>query len=97
MTAQNWSAKDPNDIRDYWFDWGSEGFLPAGVTITGSTVTVAAGITKVSDAIETDGKRVRYRVSGGVVGTYDITNLITVSTGEQFESTKTLTVKERNK
>jgi hypothetical protein len=93
---------DPNDIRDYWFDWGSdaldplERFLPDSVDIASSTVTVSAGITKVSDAIEADNKRVRVRLSNPVsTGAYDVTNLITVSTGEQFEDTKTLTVKER--
>jgi hypothetical protein len=90
-TLKKWSAKDPNDIRDYWFDWSL--FLADGVTITASTITIAAGITKVDDDFEDT--RTRFRVSGGTIGNYAVTNLVVVSTGEQFEVTKILKVKER--
>jgi hypothetical protein len=95
-----WTAKDPSDIADYFWDWGStsivaaERFLPESTTITAHTVTVPAGITKVSDS-HTD-KTVRVRVSGGTAGTnYGLTCLITCSDGQVFESTKTLQVVER--
>jgi len=98
--VKKWSPKDPNDIRDYYFDWGSDDlaeaarFLPAGVTITDSTVTMPVGISYT--VTDHDDKRVRFRANNdAVVGKYAITNLITVSTGEQFESTKILEVKER--
>src|SRR4051812_26156251 len=95
-----WKQKDPNDVADYWFDWGSDAqtesiqFLPADETISAHTVTVPAGLTSLADS-HTD-KTVRVRLSGGTAETdYLITCLITTSTGQVFESTKTLKVRER--
>lgn len=100
--SNKWDAKDPNDIADYWFDWGSEAivdptkrFLPNGETISAATVTVATGLTKVED--EFTDKTVRVRLSGGTVGSYDINCLITTNFGQEFESTKGLKVAERKK
>ena len=97
-----WSAKDPNDVADHYFDWGStdlkseDRFLPDLETITAATVTVPAGLTNEGDDF-TD-KVVRVRLSGGTAGTsYSIDCLITTSTGQQFEVTRTLQVKERIK
>lgn len=93
MTAK-WSAKDPNDIADYWFDWTD--FLPDTETITAATVTVPTGLTGLSNSFED--KRVRVRLSGGTVDTdYAIDCLITTDAGQTFEITKTLQVKERIK
>lgn len=100
--TNKWDPKDPNDIADYWFDWGSTGivdptkrFLPEGETIADATVTVATGLTKVESDF-TD-KTVRVRLSGGTAGSYDIDCLITTSLGQEFESTKGLRVAERKK
>lgn len=90
-----WSPKDPNDIADYWIDWGV--FLPADVNITAATVTVPEGVTKVGDEDFT-GNIVRVRFGDGtVVGKYPIDCLIQTDSGETFEITKTLEVKERIK
>lgn len=89
--ASKWSPKDPEDVRDYWIDFTS--LLADGETITAFTVTVPADVTKVSDS-GTD-KMVRARFSGGAVGKYSIEFHITTSTGQQFDLTKTLEVKER--
>lgn len=92
--AAKWSAKDPSDVADYWFDWTD--FLPAEENITGATVTVSDGLTKASESFED--KRVRVRLSGGTVNTdYPIDCLITTDAGQTFEITKTLQVKERVK
>jgi len=69
-----WSPKDPSDVADYLFDWGSTNldvdkrFLAAGVTISTYTVTVETGLTKVSDALTLSSKGVTFRVSGGTAG-----------------------------
>jgi hypothetical protein len=95
-----WKRKDPNDIADYWFDWGSDEqaadirFLPEATTIVDHEVTVPAGITKLADS-HTD-KTVRWRASGGTDNAdYEVTCLITTNTGEEFESTKVLQVRNR--
>lgn len=89
--ATKWSAKDPNDIADYWFDWSQ--FLIESENITAATVTVPAGLTGVAQDF-TD-KVVRIRLSGGTLGKYAVDCLITTDAGQKFEITKTLEVKER--
>jgi hypothetical protein len=112
--ASTWSPKDPSDIADYWFDWGSDEqdvedrFLPEDEVITTAVITVpTAGqqpvptapfviLTKVDES--DDDKTVRVRLAGGIPGiNYNITCLITTVTGQQFEQTKILPVRERIK
>lgn len=74
MASFKWAPKDPADVSDYQFDWGSTNldplkrFLPDGVTISTYTVTVETGLTKVSDALTLSSKAVTFRVSGGTLG-----------------------------
>jgi hypothetical protein len=100
VTLAKWKRTDPNDVADYWFDWGSDDqaatlrFLPEDEVIVDHTVTVPAGLTKIADS-HTD-KTVRIRVSGGTAEVdYPITCWIETSTGQEFESTNTLPVRER--
>lgn len=87
-----WSPKDPADVADYWFDWTD--FLPTPETITAATVTAAVGIT--ATAQDHTDKTVRVRLTGGTTGTkYSVTCLISTSSGETFEITKMLSVKDR--
>ena len=113
MTLPKWDPKDPNDIVDYWIDWGStdlaesDRFLPDTVNIATALVTVEDEgdqptpvspfdfLTIVSQSFTT--KKVRVRLSGGIVGGYPVNCLITTSDTQQFEITKTLQVKERTK
>ena len=95
-----WKRKDPNDEADYFFDWGSDivaanlRFLPEDETITAHTVTVPSPLTMIADS-HTD-KVVRFRVADGVDETdYLITCLITTSSGQVFETTNTLPVRNR--
>lgn len=104
--ATKWSAKDPNDIADYWFDWTD--FLPELETITDATITIPAEVDQPIPEAPYDyleivsqsfaDKRVRVRLSGGIatVG-YLINCLITTSDDQVFEDTKTLWIKERIK
>lgn len=112
--ASTWSPKDPNDIADYWFDWGSDQqdiadrFLPAEEVITAATITVPdigdqptpiAPFVVLSKVDESrDDKTVRVRLAGGIpTVNYNVTCLITTVTGQQFEQTKILPVRERIK
>lgn len=97
-----WAPKDPDDIADYLFDWGSSNivpvqqFLPAAETITTFTITIDPGLTLVSSALTYAAKAVTFRVSGGTAGTgYAVECVINTSAGQRFEVTKTLQVAER--
>lgn len=102
MDTTKWSAKDPQDVRDYWIDFTS--LLVEDETITASTVAVPSDqaapvspftlLAKVNDSF-TD-SMVRARFSGGTAPTdYAIQYHITTSSGQQFDLTKKLQVKER--
>ena len=101
-TALKWSAKDPQDIRDYWFDFGP--LLPDGAVLTAATVTIAPGqfeiaspymdLAKQTDDIAND-TWVVIRVTGGTPAKYVIHYHVTDSTGQEFDLDKTLEVKER--
>jgi hypothetical protein len=87
-----WSAKDPSDVRDYYFDWTD--LLAADETIDAHTITMPTGVTATED--EHDDKTVRVRISGGAADvSYDIDCLITTSTGQTLDITNTLKVAER--
>lgn len=101
--ATKWSAKDPEDVRDYWLQFA--GLIADGETLTAATVTIAADqldvtapytdLTKESSSIANDDKDVVARFSGGAPGKYAIQYHVTTSTGQEFDLTKTLEVKER--
>ena len=88
----SWSPKSPADVADYYVDWTD--FLSANETISGVTVTADTGITVT--ARDYTGKVVRARLSGGTSGTtYNVTFLITTTSGETFSVTKRLIVLTR--
>lgn len=82
MTLPKWDPKDPNDIADYWFDFGSddliaaERFLPTSETIATAVVTIAAEVDQVQPVLPFDfleivsqsftTKKVRVRLAGGM-------------------------------
>jgi hypothetical protein len=82
MTLPKWDPKDPNDIADYWFDFGSDDlaaadrFLPDAETITAATVSIADDGDQPAPVLPFDflaivsqsftTKKVRVRLSGGV-------------------------------
>jgi hypothetical protein len=106
MTTLKWSPKDPQDVRDYWIDFSS--LLVTDETITAATVTVPDELlqplpdppffvlAKVNDSAATETPMVRARFSGGIAATkYAIQYHVTTSSGQEFDLTKTLEVKER--
>lgn len=101
--ASRWSPKDPQDVRDYWVDFTS--LLAPDETLTAHTVTIAAAqhpvtapyvdLDKVADDRDATNKMVRVRTSGGTPARYAIQYHVTTSSGQEFDLTKTLEVKER--
>jgi hypothetical protein len=87
--------KDPAAELDYGFDWGMDGWLATGETITTSTWTVAAGLTQTSSGIS-GGKVATVWLSGGVAGTdYLVTNRIVTDGGRTDERSLTIRVRQR--
>lgn len=67
--------KDPDSDLDYGFDWANDPWLTAGETITTSTWTVPAGLTKGTES-NTNGITSVF-ISGGTEGvSYTVTNRI---------------------
>lgn len=99
--ATKWSPKDPQDVRDYWVDFTS--LLAEDETLTAATVTIAAAqhevtapyedLSVVEDGLATP--LVRVRTDGGTPAAYVIQYHVTTSSGQEFDLTKTLVVKER--
>lgn len=85
-------AKDPDAVLDYSWDWS--GWLAAGETISTSSVTVPAGITKDSEV--GDGDSVTVWLSGGTGGTiYSVTCRITTTDSRTEDRTILISVGER--
>ena len=83
---------DPNDVKDYTLDWSRR--LATDETITTSTWTAAAGITKNSDSDTATTTTVW--LSGGTAGEhYRITNHVVTSQGREYDWTITVQVVEQ--
>ena len=84
--------KDPEGVLDYSFDWNTNWLN--GDTISASTWTVPAGITKDSDS--DSGGVTTIWLSGGTAGnTYTITNRIVTAAGRTEERSVIINVKQR--
>lgn len=104
MAQPEW-VHDPNAELDYKFDWkaltnGVDGartdWLDTGETISTYTVTVATGITKVSDSKSDSDTSITVWIKGGTAGTdYDVTCQIVTSDGRTDERTKPIKARER--
>lgn len=89
-----WSPKDPDDIRTYWVDFGS--LLAPGETLTDASVTIPdAGTTLLATDSDYTAEMVSARFSGGEIGKHRVQYHVTTSTGQEFDLTKTLEIKER--
>jgi len=84
--------KDPQAILDYSIEWST--WLVTGETISTSTWTVPAGLTKVSDSKTTTATTVW--LSGGTVGTaYTVTCHIKTSVNREDDRSFIIVVEER--
>lgn len=85
-------AKDPNEVLDYQFDWGSFRLEP-GETIVTSTFPEITGTIVLGDT-SIDGGFTTFWVSGGTAGeTCDITNRVTTSEGRTYDQTGRLRIR----
>jgi hypothetical protein len=88
--------KDPDATLDYGVRWAVNGWLDADETVTSSSWTVEAGITKQSDSISSDGKTTVVWLAGGTVNTdYLITNHIVTSKGRQDDRSMLILCRQR--
>lgn len=88
----NTFTKDPDAVLDYTVDWSA--WLTTGDTITASSWTVEAGLTKDTDA-NTDSAATVW-LSGGTAGSdYQCTNEIETADGRTDDRTITILVRER--
>ena len=86
-------TKDPDSVLDYVLDWVTR-WLETGDTISTSTWTVPAGITKDSDT--NTNTTTTIWVSGGTDDTdYDLTNRVVTAGGRTVDRTLRIQVRER--
>lgn len=84
--------KDPGATLDYSFDWTD--WLGASETITATSWTVPAGLTKVSESNSSYVSTCR--ISGGTLNTsYTVTCQITTNEGEIDQRSLQLVVQDR--
>jgi hypothetical protein len=92
--------KDPDARLDYAFDWKNPpegkdaGWLEDGETIVSYQFTVAAGDVEVDTDSEADGV-VTVWLTGGTVGSAQVTCHIVTSLGREDDRTMKITVKQR--
>jgi hypothetical protein len=46
MPVPKWKRKDPSDIADYWFDWGSDAFSVSDRFLSEDMTIVAHSVTE---------------------------------------------------
>lgn len=105
MAYGGWAPKDPNDVKEYKFDFagltngrvGAEAdFLDSGETISSRTVTVGTGLTKNSDSITDTNTSVTVWVSGGTDKTdYTVTCQIVTSASRTIEKSGIVRVRNQ--
>jgi len=83
--------KTPQASLVYTFDWSDA--LPAGVLILSVSHTVPAGLTKISDSTDVDGKMSSVDVGGGTHGgLYVVNALALLNNGESVPDSFTVRV-----
>jgi hypothetical protein len=92
MAIITWPYKDPDEVLDYEIDWTAK--LTGGDTITSSSWTVPAGITKDSSTFTTSTATIW--LSDGTIGeTYLLTNEVTTAAGRTMDQSAKLKIKEK--
>ena len=85
--------KDPNEIRTFYMDWSAH----IGVNqIVSSQWSVDVGVEVQASGILSGGIKTHVTLSGGTPGaSYHCTNTITLSTGEVYEKTGLLGIRQQ--
>ena len=91
MTYLRWPNKDPDEVLDYEIDWTDR---LAGDTISTSTWTVPAGITKDSD-VKTDSTTTIWLSSGTLGATYQVLNRIVTTDGRTMDQTVSISISDK--
>lgn len=92
MATPKWDPIDPEDIVDLWVDFGPP-FLPLDEEIVEQTVEVPEGVTLLTHDI--DGQKIRIRTGPNPLGSHELNYHFVTDTGQEFDTTVILTVKER--
>lgn len=88
-------VKDPNEVLDYRWDWGTLR-LVTGETIQTSLFIISPSGTLVEDSSSNDGTSATVWLSGGEIGdVYRVTNRITTSEGRTYDWTIIIVVRSR--
>lgn len=88
----NTLIKDPNETRTYRMDWSAQ---LGKSTITNSSWYVPNGLTLVANGIVEGSRKTYVTLAGGTdESSYILTNTITLSTGEIYERSGQLDVKQ---
>jgi hypothetical protein len=86
------AIKDPNAVLDYKFDWSS--WLATSETISTSTWTVPAGLTKQSDTHDTTSTTI-WLTSGTAATSYTVVNEIVTNQGRTEDRSLLLFLEDR--
>lgn len=92
MTTIQTFRKDPDSVLDYGVDWST--WLASGETISTSTWTVPAGITKDSDS-KGDNSTLIWLSDGTAGIVYTLANKITTSDSRTVERSIEIIVEQR--
>jgi hypothetical protein len=93
MAETPWDPKDPDEIKDYSYDWTA---ILNGDTISTSTWSVASGTGLIinSPASSFSGAITKFWASSGTLGqTYSMLNRITTAGGRTYDRTRKLKMK----
>lgn len=89
MSTQNFPSIHPSAFKVYGFDWSKR--LPAGVTISGATVTAGNGTTSNVTVLNSN-TLVAFKYTPAVVGEDKITAIVDWSDGQRDVDTAKIQV-----
>lgn len=85
--------KDPNEIRTFYMDWSAH---LQTQTIVASAWTVPVGLVMESNGVLMGNTKTSITISGGTARTeYIVTNTVTTSTGQVYERSGTVSVRQK--
>jgi hypothetical protein len=86
--------KAPSDILDYEWDWGTDGWLPAGDSIASVSWTAEDGITvEESPAASSTSTTATVWIGGGTAGSsYTLTCQVTTTAGRVGQWTQSINI-----
>ncbi len=88
-------VKDPNEIRTFYMDWSAH--LPAQrIVVSAWAIEPVGSLVMESNSVLTGNTKTSITVSGGTARTeYYVTNTVTTTTGQVYERTGTVSVRQK--